>query len=483
MEYQNLNNELKNQYYEGEKKLIDFCHKTRLNKISFEINYKLSYPDIVKIQNKIINKYNSLGNYEKEFLDITKEKINLIQDLTSTLFLKFESIPKNIPNIFNISVLSPMNKLIEEKIKINKDEDFESKLKKDFDFIINNYMNKIDENNIKLKLDEYNIKVLENNNIKINENSEDKKEKEKEKEKIKKKEKNHEKIQVNNPSNEIIILTDEEIFFIVQNMYQEYKLINRNKYDLKIEEEKLKLKPVIKKLLNYSKKNSKIKNLCKIEEIEAKNDENNPKEKEELTKEEIDIFCKEMANQELRKYFLLQINNFRSSGSLEMPPKTFSYFTQIFSEISKQIFLIQEKDDKKHYKINDYISSRLIIIVAQTFYTMKENAKVYISEELKNEKIFQTGEFWVELIRDNIENECTNFFGKHKIIKNDDNEKRKNKLKDEIYFAQIIPFIGSMNGFGINKEGIKNVIEELIKEFNISENISKKIFATINDQN
>ena len=331
-------------------------------------------------------------------------------------------------------------------------------------------MNKIDENNIKLKLDEYNIKDLENNNIKINENSEDKKEKEKEKEKIKKKEKNHEKIQVNNPINEIIILTDEEIFFIVQNMYQEYKLINRNKYDLKIEEEKLKL-------------NSKIKNPFKTEENEAKNDENNPKEKEELTKEEIDNFCKEMSNQELRKYFLLQINNFRSSGSLEMPPKTFNYFTQIFSEISKQIFLIQENDDKKHYKINDYISSRLIIIVAQTFYTMKENAKLYISEELKNEKIFQTGEFWVELIRANIENECTNFFGKHKIIKNDDDEKRKNKLKDEIYFAQIIPFIGSMNGFGINKEGIKNVIEELIKEFNISENTSKKIFATINDQN
>ena len=483
MEYQNLNNELKNQYYEGEKKLIDFCHKTRLNKISFEINYKLSYLDIVKIQNKIINKYNSLGNYEKEFLDITKEKINLIQDLTSTLFLKFESIPKNIPNIFNISVLSPMNKLIEEKVKINKDEDFESKLKKDFDFIINNYMNKIDENNIKLKLDEYNIKVLENNNIKINENSEDKKEKEKEKEKLKKKEKNHEKIQVNNPINEIIILTDEEIFFIVQNMYQEYKLINRNKYDLKIEEEKLKLKPVIKKLLNYSKKNSKIKNPFKTEENDTKNDENNPKEKEELTKEEIDTFCKEMSNQELRKYFLLQINNFRSSGSLEMPPKTFNYFIQIFSEISKQIFLIQGNDDKKHYKINDYISSRLIIIVAQTFYTMKDNAKLYISEELKNEKIFQTGEFWVELIRANIENECTNFFGKHRVIKNDDDEKRKNKLKDEIYFAQIIPFIGSMNGFGIDKEGIKNVIEELIKEFNISENTSKKIFATINDQN
>ena len=478
MEYQNLNNELKNQYYEGEKKLIDFCHKTRLNKISFEINYKLSFPDIVKIQNKIINKYNSLGNYEKEFLDITKEKINLIQDLTSTLFLKFESIPKNIPNIFNISVLSPMNKLIEEKAKINKDEDFESKLKKDFDFIINNYMNKIDENNIKLKLDEYNIKVLENNNIKINENSEDKKEKEKEK--IKKKEKNHEKIPAYNPTNEIIILTDEEIFFIVQNMYQEYKLINRNKYDLKIEEEKLKLKPVIKKLLNYSKKNSKIKNPFKTEENEAKNDENNPKEKEELTKEEIDNFCKEMSNQELRKYFLLQINNFRSSGSLEMPTKTFNYFIQIFSEISKQLHLIQENDEK-NIKINDYITSRLVIILAQTFYTMKDGEKIYISEELKNEKIFQTEKFWIELIRANIESECFNFFEIHKKNNPDDTEKRLNKIKEEIYFAQIIPFIGSMRGFGINKEGIENVVTELIKLFDISETTSKQIFVAVNE--
>ena len=476
MTYQNLNNEIKNQYYEGEKKLIDFCHKTRINKISFESNYKLSFPDIVKAQNKIIDKYNSLGNYEKQFLDATKEKINLIQDLTSTLFLKFENIPKNIPNIFNISILSPMNKLIEEKLKINIDEDFESKLKKDFDFILNNYMNKIDVDNIKLKLDEYDIKALENNNIKINENTEDKKEDKKEKEKLKKKEKSHEKIQSNTPTNETILLTDEEVFFIVQNMYQEYKLINRKKYDLKIEEDKLKLKPVIKKLLSYYNKNLKTKNSGETEE----NEENNNKEQEDLTKEEIDNFCKEMENQELRKYFLLQINNFRSSGSLEMPTKTFDYFIQIFSEISKQLHLIQEKDEK-HIKINDYITSRLVIILAQTFYTMKDGEKIYISEELKNEKIFQTEKFWIELIRANIESECTNFFEIHKKNNPDDTEKRLNKIKEEIYFAQIIPFIGSMRGFGINKEGIENVVTELIKVFNISETTSKQIFVAINE--
>ena len=471
MEYQNLNNELKNQYYEGEKKLIDFCHKTRINKISFESNYKLSFPDIVKAQNKIIDKYNSLGNYEKQFLDATKEKINLIQDLTSTLFLKFENIPKNIPNIFNISVLSRMNKLIEEKLKINKDEDFEAKLKKDFDFIINNYMNKIDVNNIKLKLDEYNIKVLENNNIKINENSEEKKEKEKEK--LKKKEKIHEKIPPYNPTKEIIILTDEEIFFIVQNMYQEYKLINRNKYDLKIEEEKLKLKPVIKKLLNYSKKNSKIKNSGKTEENEAKNDENNPKEKEELTKEEIDNFCKEMASQELRKYFLLQINNFRSSGSLEMPPKTFSYFIQIFSEISKQIFLIKN-DVEKYYKINDYISSRLIIIVAQTFYTMKENEKLYISEELKNEKIFQLDEFWQILIKYAVNNEMKNL--KEFINNNFENKQHIKEKKKSIAFAQILPYVDSMIGFGVSEDKSKNIISPFINEYEISKENKEIIF-------
>ena len=56
------------------------------------------------------------------------------------------------------------------------------------------------------------------------------------------------------------------------------------------------------------------------------------------------------------------------------------------------------------------------------------------------------------------------------------------QIKDEIYFAQIIPFIGSMTGFGISKEEIKNIMLFFIKEFGISEKNSKIILDTLDCQ-
>ena len=38
MEFKNLNNELKNNYYKGETKLIDFCYQIKLNGIPYDNN-------------------------------------------------------------------------------------------------------------------------------------------------------------------------------------------------------------------------------------------------------------------------------------------------------------------------------------------------------------------------------------------------------------------------------------------------------------
>ena len=50
-----------------------------------------------------------------------------------------------------------------------------------------------------------------------------------------------------------------------------------------------------------------------------------------------------MAVLENRKYFLLEMNKLRSSGNLEIPSNIFNYFVKIFSEICKQLCLIQKK--------------------------------------------------------------------------------------------------------------------------------------------
>ena len=484
LEYQKLNEELKNKYSEGEKKLIEFCHERRLDGITYDNNIKISFANLVEEQNQIIDKYNLLGDFENIFLDSANEKIKSIQDFSISLISKYLSISKSLKVIFKETILLPMTKLIEETINSKQDEELEEKLKKDLTSLFDSYLNNIDEKNIKLKLDLYNVKVLENNNIDINENLNiNVDEKKVKNNKVKKKEKKHEKTDdknkfINN-SNEILTLTEEEIYFIVNNMYQEYKLINRDKYDLDIEEKKLEIKRIIIKLLSYSEKNETNKIENKNNEIQSEDSSNN--EKNEVTNEEIDYLCKEMEYEEYRKYFLIKINNFRAKGYLDMPNKIFNYLSKIFSEIAKHLISNKENDENNFY-IKDFICSRLVIILSQTFYTTKNEKKVFLSEEIKKEKVFQTLEFWKELINEMIIRECNSVFESKKELNIIDDENRTKKIKDEIYFAQIIPFIGSMTGFGISKEEIKNIMLFFIKEFGISEKNSKIILDTLDCQ-
>ena len=484
LEYQKLNEELKNKYSEGEKKLIEFCHERRLDGITYDNNIKISFANLVEEQNQIIDKYNLLGDFENIFLDSANEKIKSIQDFSVSLISKYLSISKSLKVIFKETILLPMTKLIEETINSKQDEELEEKLKKDLTSLFDSYLNNIDEKNIKLKLDLYNVKVLENNNIDINENLNiNVDEKKVKNNKVKKKEKKHEKTDdknkfINN-SNEILTLTEEEIYFIVNNMYQEYKLINRDKYDLDIEEKKLEIKRIIIKLLSYSEKNETNKIENKNNEIQSEDSSNN--EKNEVTNEEIDYLCKEMEYEEYRKYFLIKINNFRAKGYLDMPNKIFNYLSKIFSEIAKHLISNKENDENNFF-IKDFICSRLVIILSQTFYTTKNEKKVFLSEEIKKEKVFQIPEFWKELINEMIIRECNNVFENKKELNIIDDENRTKKIKDEIYFAQIIPFIGSMTGFGISKEEIKNIMLFFIKEFGISEKNSKIILDTLDCQ-
>ena len=484
LEYQKLNEELKNKYSEGEKKLIEFCHERRLDGITYDNNIKISFANLVEEQNQIIDKYNLLGDFENIFLDSANEKIKSIQDFSISLISKYLSISKSLKVIFKETILLPMTKLIEETINSKQDEELEEKLKKDLTSLFDSYLNNIDEKNIKLKLDLYNVKVLENNNIDINENLNiNVDEKKVKNNKVKKKEKKHEKTDdknkfINN-SNEILTLTEEEIYFIVNNMYQEYKLINRDKYDLDIEEKKLEIKRIIIKLLSYSEKNETNKIENKNNEIQSEDSSNN--EKNEVTNEEIDYLCKEMEYEEYRKYFLIKINNFRAKGYLDMPNKIFNYLCKIFSEIAKHL-ISNEENNENNFCIKDFICSRLVIILSQTFYTTKNEKKIFLSEEIKKEKVFQTLEFWKELINEMIIRECNSVFESKKELNIIDDENRAKKIKDEIYFAQIIPFIGSMTGFGISKEEIKNIMLFFIKEFGISEKNSKIILDTIDCQ-
>ena len=478
-----------------------------------EKNLNESLSEKTQEQDTIFEKFNSLGNFGVIFNDSTNEKINIIKDFTSGLFQKFGIFIKNIFNNFKKSFLLPMNQYMNFENEINIEKEMKSK--NDFNELLNKYIKKIDQKQFKFHFNEYNLNVVENSFI----NQEILREKKKRMKESK--EDSFEEIVVHNDYKNN--LDEEGIFFVTKNMYEKFKLINKNNYNLVIEEKLLKIKKTFDKLTAYGfqiKNKSDLDNVDDDEESEEEEDDiknswnlieeesdsiinkkddnninenqatdiNEKKEKEkakekekkeqeekekEITKEEIDDLLKSMNDKLNRKYFLLKLNNFRTLGVYEMPLEIFNYFKQIFSEISKYLYI--KIDDKKELKLDIQISN-LVIILSQTFFNIKNDKKVYIQGELKNVKIFHESDFWVKIIKNSINNELI------KLSQNSDEEinmKDKKILEkiNQIAFAQILPNISGMAGFGLNKEEIKEIIMPLIEEYEVSEENKKIITA------
>ena len=95
-----------------------------------------------------------------------------------------------------------MNQLIEKEFNINTESKNENNLKNEFDEELNSCIQNVDKLNYKIILEEYKVSILDKN-----ENNKKKEE-----------------------------LTKDEIFFIVKKIRYDFKLIDKSKYNLEIEE-------------------------------------------------------------------------------------------------------------------------------------------------------------------------------------------------------------------------------------------------------
>ena len=495
-EFEQLNKELNKLYFQAEKKMVVYCLEKKKKKNrpteleQLDNNLNASINQTVENQDTIIDKYNSLDNFGKIFNDSTKEKINNIKDFTSGLFQKFDIILKNIFIYFKKSFL-PMEQLLKNK-EINIEN--EIKNKKKFEELLDSYIQNVDEKIIKNNLKEYNINLIKNDEdkeTKINDNNNN----------IVKKI-SFEIVNTNIDNKDL--LNEEEIYFIVKFMYEKFKLINKSKYDLAIEGQKLELKKIIDKMTDLKKKkkstsdsidnnswNFLVDETIENENIMNKEDNINNNKKDnidekltinnniQVTKEEVDYLCTFMKEKVYQNYFLIKINNFRTLGIFELPLEIFNYLVQIFSEISKNFYII--KDEEKNEIIIEQDIGRLIFILSQTFYIMKDGKKHYLQNELSKEKIFHINEFWIQMIQYSIKNEMSEVSQKTMMNKLQNPEKIQ-EIKNSVIFAQITPYINGMYGFGVNKEEIKNIVVPLIEEYEVPEENKEIMFGLIENQ-
>ena len=393
-------------------------------------------------------------------LDIEKEKLKLktkIDKLTTYPKYRKEKLSKN-----NVHTMEEIDK------RSNKENNNDTENK-----------DNIDEND----KDKINDKNGENEKMPNNNNTNEEKNRNENGDKNENKEKNEiEKISLiksDEPIGKNNEIAKKELIRNNEPIENEYQIVNNDS----TENNKL-----IQKNELINKNEQTVNNQIENNDIIEKNKKNTENIINEggsectCTQEDIDYIIKLMKNKEYRIYFLTKINNFRALGSFIMPEKVFNYLIQIFKEISKYLCIEGKNEEKKEMNL-DMEVTRLIIILSQTFCKMKGNKKVYIQNQLKDIDIFHCNEFWKTLIKINIEKQIEICKKNEKEIGKEENEESIKSRRNNICFAQIIPQITGMNGFGLGKEKIKNIIIPFIDKYNVTEENKNIILNFIDSPN
>ena len=115
------------------------------------------------------------------------------------------------------------------------------------------------------------------------------------------------------------------------------------------------------------------------------------------------------------------------------------------------------------------MAAKNCIILSQTFYYSDEstqNKKVYIIENIKKHAWLKSIEFWKDFILIMILGEFKkledmNIKDKMIIAKNKNiTESSKSKI-GEVLFSQLLPYVGNMNEFNVEKKYIIKIIEDI----------------------
>ena len=446
--FDTINKEMSAMYFDQEKNIVDFMIKSgpKTPRDKDEDDLILKIFDSLNYQETMKNKFKGLGNFGKAFNDSYNEKFEKIKNATTAFYKDFESFMNSIFNFYKKSFFGPIKDFVTDKNNTQlKAEHFNENL--------NSVLKKIDENFSEINFDIYKINTIKYNTKDENHLSE-------------------------NGKNLMQIIRkkkfdEKDIFYVAQKM-NNFEFVDKKEYILDIEKEKIKLLEKLNKLFRYANKNRVKKN---SENKSNSNSEDNlidlnKNKVEEPNDEDFNYICKLMKKKEYRDYLLTKLNNYRAEGSLEMPENVYNYFVKIFLEIMKYLVEEKEKDSVKELNI-DYTATRYIFILSQTFYYKKDKEKIYLQNGIKNQKIFQSDEFWIKLLEYNIKQEMDKLASKSQ-KKFDEKEKGK-----EICIMQILPYLSGFDGFGVSKEAMDKITNFFIKKYELNEESQKLIFEAI----
>jgi hypothetical protein len=218
-------------------------------------------------------------------------------------------------------------------------------------------------------------------------------------------------------------------------------------------------------------------NKNKIMSAEIKDIINKIFKKEEISSNDKENINKLILLKKSRRQLLKEINNYCLNN----------INASLLNEISYENISNLLKEALKVLQIEkDYESVKLILNFATSFYQIygeKEKKKLFIQNNLINQKVFSNYDFWKELIKYDIVEEMFNqksfnLFSE----KNEDEEKNKEKIKD-IVVSKINIFLNYMIDLQCKFSFMKQIIQEFKDYYELNEDNVSKFITKINEYN
>ena len=208
-----------------------------------------------------------------------------------------------------------------------------------------------------------------------------------------------------------------------------------NTCDMKLEEDKNKMRELIHKLFDNNK----------ITSLEDKN--------------QLREYIK---NEKTHELFLIVLSKLRTNNRFCRDKPAIEFLAELLNEILNTA-----------QKNNDFNNAKNCVILSQTFYyedASQPKKKIYLIEYIKKHTWLKSKEFWNDFI-------LTMILREFKKLEEMDEQKKLNVLKNqnitdkvkvklgEILFSQLLPYIGNMNEFQIDKKYIIKVVDNISSTF------------------
>lgn len=178
---------------------------------------------------------------------------------------------------------------------------------------------------------------------------------------------------------------------------------------------------------------------------------------EKFCKNEIENFLQALSSskQDLN-VFLEYLNNHRAKGGLNLKKKSINILCEIF------LYIFEISIKNKDIKI-----IQICVILSQTYYHEEEDKKIYMIYYLKKSKIFGDKKFWLNYLRELIDEEIKKFSSKTQTI--------TEKQMSTAVYSSIFTMTKNMVDFELDMGFITEVNNEVFDMYNTPDNQKRDI--------